>query len=97
VGPGQTIQVNFCVDGVTSLADAVAINITAVNATQPTFITAWPDGQSRPTASNLNLSDANPRANFAIVTLGSNCRIDFYNAFGSVNLLADLNGYFNPS
>ena len=80
--------------GVPSNAVAVAINLTGVGATQPTYITAWPGGLARPTTSNLNLAPGMAVPNLAIVRLGSAGDINFYNPSGSVHLLADVVGYF---
>jgi hypothetical protein len=33
--------------------EAVALNVTAVNATASTFITVWPTGATQPVVSNL--------------------------------------------
>jgi len=80
--------------GVPSNAVAVAINLTGVGATQPTYVTAWPGGLARPTTSNLNLAPGMAVPNLAIVRLGSAGDINFFNPTGSVHLLADVVGYF---
>ncbi len=80
--------------GVPAEAIAVAINLTAVDATIPTFVTAWPGGQDRPTTSNLNPVPGMAVPNLAIVRLGSAGNVNFFNNSGSVHLLADVVGYF---
>jgi hypothetical protein len=80
--------------GVPDGAIAVAINLTAVNATMGTYVTAWPGGQDRPTTSNLNPVPGMAVPNLAIVRLGNAGDVNFFNNSGSVDLLADVVGYF---
>ncbi len=80
--------------GVPADAVAVAINLTAVDATSPTYVTAWPGGQPRPTTSNLNPVPGMAVPNLAIIRLGSAGDVNFFNNSGSVNVLADVVGYF---
>jgi hypothetical protein len=97
LGAGQTLTVKVAgVAGVPTNATAVVVNLTAVGATRPTWLTAWPSGTARPTASNLNVSNANATPNLAIVPVGAGGAISLYNAAGSVNVLADLSGYLAP-
>lgn len=80
--------------GVPTEAVAVAINLTAVDATTATYITAWPGGQDQPATSNLNPVPGMAVPNLAIVRLGSGGDVNFYNNAGNVHLLADVVGYF---
>ena len=80
--------------GVPAEAVAVAVNLTAVDATTPTYVTAWPGGQARPLTSNLNPVPGMAVPNLAIIRLGSAGDVNFFNNTGSVNLLADVVGYF---
>ncbi|HET6910782.1 MAG TPA: Ig-like domain repeat protein [Mycobacteriales bacterium] len=96
VGAGQTVTLDLS-QAVPSSATAVALNVTAVNASTSTFVTVWPDGQSRPTASNLNVGVGQTIANLVIVQLGQGQKVDLFNQRGSLDLVADLGGYFDPS
>ncbi len=80
--------------GVPADAVAVAINLTAVDATAASFVTAWPGGQPRPLTSNLNPVPGMAVPNLAIVRLGTAGDVNFFNNSGTVNLLADVVGYF---
>ncbi|MEP7202895.1 MAG: DUF1501 domain-containing protein [Ilumatobacteraceae bacterium] len=80
--------------GVPADAVAVAINLTAVDATMGTYVTAWPGGQARPTTSNLNPVPGMAVPNLAIIRLGAAGDVNFYNNSGTVHLLADVVGYF---
>ena len=80
--------------GVPAEAVAVAINLTAVDATTATYVTAWPGGQTRPVASNLNPVPGMAVPNLAIIRLGTAGDVNFFNNTGNVHLLADVVGYF---
>jgi hypothetical protein len=75
--------------------DAVVLNVTATNVTAPTYITAWPDGTTRPVASNLNPAGGQTLPNRVIVKLGTGGRIDLFNAAGRADLIADVSGWFS--
>jgi hypothetical protein len=74
----------------------VTLNLTGVGATESTFVSAYPTGTTRSSASNLNLANASPTSNLVTVQLGTNRSIDLYNHNGSVHLIADLAGYYGP-
>jgi hypothetical protein len=96
VGPGATISLQVTgKDGVPSSGvTAVVLNVTAVNPTAGSYVTVYPDGQARPVASNLNFTAGETFPNLVVVPVGSNGKVDFYNSAGSVNLIADLAGYY---
>ena len=77
------------------LPSAVAVNITAVDATSDGYVTAWPDGAPRPLASTLNQQPGRAVANFAIVPVGTDGRIRFYTS-APVDLAVDLLGTWAP-
>jgi hypothetical protein len=97
-GPGQTRAVPFAplTGGVVPAGTtAVVLNLTAVNATNPTFLTVYPQGAVRPLASNLNVSNGSPVANLVTVQVGAiPGNLLVYNLAGRVNVIADLEGYF---
>jgi YVTN family beta-propeller protein len=77
-----------------STAQAYVLNATVVP--QPTlgFLTLWPDGQQRPTASTLNAKDGAITSNMAIVPT-TNGSIDAY-ANDLTQLILDISSYFAP-
>ena len=78
-------------------ASAVVLNVTATDAAAAGFVTVWPTGAARPTASNLNLERAGQTApNLVIVKLGTAGRVSMYTKSG-VQLIADVAGYFEPA
>ena len=95
VGADQTLDVQITgVGGVpnTGVA-AVVINLTATEAAAEGFVTAWPKGQPRPLASNLNLNGPGDTApNLAIIPIGDGGMISLYTQSGT-HLLGDVTGY----
>ncbi|MDX1620024.1 MAG: S8 family serine peptidase [Nitriliruptorales bacterium] len=73
---------------------AVAINVTAVNATRDSFLTVYPAGSSRPTASTVNFGKDDIIPNMAIAKLGRDGRVSIYNFAGPVDVVVDVMGYF---
>ncbi len=73
---------------------AVSLHLTVTGATSGGFITSWPAGSTRPVASSLNFATAQTIANTVMVSPGTGGVVDLYNGSpGSVQLIADLNGY----
>lgn len=73
---------------------AVVLNVTAANATEGTFVTAWPTGEPQPNTSNLNVQPATDTPNLVIATVGAGGMVSLANEFGAIHLLADVSGYF---
>ncbi|MHC3474816.1 N-acetylmuramoyl-L-alanine amidase [Streptomyces sp. 7R007] len=98
VGAGGTVSLQVTgKSGVPSSGvTAVVMNVTATNATKASHVIVYPDGVSRPNVSNLNFSAGENFPNLVIVPV-TNGKVDFYNASGSVDLLADISGYFSAS
>jgi hypothetical protein len=67
--------------------------VTVTGPTASSFLTVYPDGQSRPVVSNLNFGAGRTISNQVIVPV-VNGQIDFYNSSGNVQVIADLSGYF---
>ena len=73
---------------------AVVLNVTAAESLAPGFITAWPTGSPKPTASNLNVTGANQDiANLVSVAVGATGSVSLYTQPGG-DLIADLAGYY---
>ena len=76
-------------------AVALSLNMTAVDATLPTFLTVWATGETRPDASSLNPSPGQPPTPNAVTTdLSNGGEFDIYNLQGDVHVLADVVGYY---
>ena len=77
VGAGGTLNLTVTDRGgvPASGVSAVALNVTATEGTLPSFITVYPTGSGRPTASNLNTSANQTIANMVIVPVGTNGQV----------------------
>jgi hypothetical protein len=76
-------------------ASGVALNVTAIDATSPTYLTIWATGAARPNASHLNPSPGQPPTPNAVTTdLSAGGQFSVYNAIGTVNVLVDVIGYY---
>ncbi|WP_043667080.1 PKD domain-containing protein [Streptomyces xylophagus] len=96
VGPGGVVRLKVLgVGGIpTSGVTAVTMNVTDTNATASGYVTVYPDGTSRPTASDLDFTAGRTNPNLVTVKVGADGYVDLYNAHGDVDLVADTQGYF---
>ena len=79
-------------------ATAVALNATAVGATAPSFGTFYPADASLPGSSNLNYGPGQAATpNKVDVKLSADGKLAIFNKFGSVDMLADVTGYYTSS
>jgi hypothetical protein len=79
---------------------AVVFNLTAINPTVGTVLTAFAGGGSRPTASNLNVNANVALPNRVIVPVtcaAGACSVSIWNSVGKVNIAVDVDGYFSAS
>ena len=76
---------------------AVAVNLTTTKATTNGYVTGWPTGQPRPGTSNLNYVAGLNVPNMAIIPVGAGGKIDLYVNAGSLELVADVVGYFGAN
>jgi hypothetical protein len=96
VGAGSTIDLTVTgAGGVPSTGvEAVVLNVTATNPTAAGYVTAWPKGATQPVASNLNFAAGQTVPNRVIVKVGTGGKVSLYNPAGTVDLVADVNGWF---
>jgi hypothetical protein len=82
--------------GIPATAQAVSMNVTAVNATASGHLRIFPAGMPRPTASALNFGTGETRANNAVVPLGSGAALTLFSGqpVGTVHVVVDVNGWF---
>jgi hypothetical protein len=80
--------------GVPNDASAVAMNVTATDTTANSFLTVYPDGAAVPASSDINFNVGETIPNMVTTGIGADGGIDFYNHAGSVDVVADLFGYF---
>ncbi len=79
--------------GVPADADAVALNVTAVEAEQEGFVTVFPCGEDRPNASNLNVGDGATIAVGTFVRIGDDGEVCVHTS-ADTDLVVDVTGYF---
>lgn len=82
------------VGGVPTDARAVAVTVTAADASGAGYITAWPAGQPQPDASISNQNQSGTTvANMAILPVGAGGQISIY-TYGGAHVLVDIAGWF---
>jgi hypothetical protein len=96
VGSGATLDFTVAgVGGVPGNATAVVVNLTVTQPSAQTFVTAFPAGETRPTASNLNVAGGQTRPNLVVARVGAGGRVSLYNFNGDTHLVADVVGWFD--
>jgi len=99
LGSGTTVSLPVTGDGVVPLTagvTAVVLNVTADSQESGGWISVYPDGQSRPSTSRLSFPAWRVVSNLVTVPVVDG-RVDFYNNSGTVNVWADLVGYYTSS
>lgn len=97
VGPNQTIDLQVTGRGGVPASDvsSVVMNVTVTGASAGGFLTAYPSGTARPTASNLNFSPGQTVPNLVAVRVGADGKVRLTNSSaGTVHMIADVAGYF---
>ncbi len=74
-------------------ATAVAVNVTAVEPSNPGYFTVWPCGAARPTTSNVNFTRGGAVANGVVAPLGAGGTICIYSD-QAADVLVDVLGWF---
>ena len=78
-------------------ATGITANVTVVNPSAGSFLTVFPADVVRPNASNLNYSAGQaPVPNSVTVSLSADGKIGVYNNAGRVDVIIDINGYYEP-
>ena len=72
---------------------AVALNVTVTGTVDPGYLTVFPTGEARPTASNVNYDRRVTVANSVIAKLGSANQVTIYSSVPA-HVLVDVSGYF---
>jgi hypothetical protein len=97
VGPNGVIELAVAgVESVPANAVGVVLNITAAEGTEASYLTVYPSGTARPTASVLNVAPGSNLPNMITAKLGADGKLRIYNYAGSVHVVADVAGYLIP-
>lgn len=83
------------VGGVPAGAAALVANVTVADTTSGGYLTVWPSGQSRPTASDINWSPGKVVPNLVVVKIGSGGSISVFNSNGSTDVIVDVAGWYS--
>ena len=96
LGPGGVLPLQVGGQGgvPTSGVAAVVLNVTVTNPTAASFLTAYPSDLPRPNASSINFPAGFTGANLVTVPLHAGGVVDVYNAFGSVDVIGDVVGFY---
>ena len=78
-------------------ATAVVLNVTAVNGSAATYLTAFPTGQGVPLASSVNSPASRIIANLVTVPVGTSGQVSVYNSAGAIDVLLDVEGYYDTT
>lgn len=82
--------------GIPDDATSVSVTVTAVRPSQDGWVTLFPSGTSRPTASHLNYQAGEIRANGAVVKIGSNGKLNVWTR-SRLHLTVDVTGAWTPT
>ncbi|WP_035799240.1 PKD domain-containing protein [Kitasatospora mediocidica] len=97
LGPAATLPLQ--VTGQASVptnATAVVLNLTTTEATDSSYLAAYPSGTAFTGTSNLNFQPGRNTPNQVIVPVGPDGKVTIYNHSGSVHVIADVFGYYSP-
>jgi uncharacterized protein YkwD len=99
IGPGATVDVQVAGRGGVPIngAQAAVLNLTVTGTTASSYVSAYPAGEPRPNASNLNFSAGGTVANRAMVKLGAGGKVSLFNGAGSADLIIDVNGWYTDA
>jgi hypothetical protein len=98
IGAGATLTFNVDPPVLTTGVSAVVFNLTAIDPSVRTVLTAFTG--TRPEASNLNLEAHKAVPNRVIVPVtcsGGHCSVSIWNGAGSVNIAVDIDGWFTTA
>lgn len=93
LAPLQIREVQIPTSVIPANSAAAVVNLTAANAVQAGYMTAFPCGQAVPNASNVNFKQSEARAVGAIVGLGAGNRLCVI-ADTTVHVIVDVTGYY---
>lgn len=94
IGPGKKVDLQVTGRGgvPSSGVGSVVLNVTVVGPTAGSFLTLYPAGESRPTASSINFAKSWLGSNSVTVKVGSGGKVSVYNHAGSTDVVVDVAG-----
>jgi hypothetical protein len=96
LGANSTLQLQVVnvVGGVPPDATSAVLNITAIGGSTDSFLTVYPEGDPRPSTSNVNFDAHETIASLVVVGIHDG-GIDIWNHVGTADVVADLVGYYS--
>ena len=97
VAAGATVQIPVAGRGgvPASGVTAVVVNVIVTSPAVAGYVTAYPDGVTRPATSNLNFVGGQTVPNLVVVPVGADGMVDLFNGSGgTVALIADVFGFY---
>lgn len=76
---------------------AVMVRVGVLAPTAPTFLTLWPDGQTKPVQTMLSAGTGEDLSTTAVVDVGDNGKLAVFNNAGKAHVVVEVNGYFKSS
>ena len=76
---------------------AVVLNVTVTEPNAAGYLTAWPAGEARPLASNLNFIPGQTVPNLVVVKVGAGGKVSLFNSAGATHVVADVGGWYGAS
>ncbi len=96
VGGGRTASLQVTgAGGVPTDASTVVLNVTVTGASGGSFLTVYPSGVARPTASSLNFGKGWTGANSVTVKVGEDGKVNLFNSDSPVHVIVDVYGYYS--
>ena len=74
---------------------AVVLNVTVTQPTAQGFLTVYPNGATRPLASNLNFVANQTVPNLVVAKVGADGKVAVYNNAGSAHVVLDVVGWYS--
>jgi hypothetical protein len=74
---------------------AVALNVTVDKPTLPGFLSVWPTGEPQPFTASHTFVPGITIGNLVLAKVGAGGQVSIYDSAGSVNLIADVVGYYS--
>ncbi|KWV31422.1 hypothetical protein AWV63_17685 [Micromonospora rifamycinica] len=96
IGAGKKVDLQVAGRGgvPASGVGAVVLNVTVTGPTAASFLTAYPTGESRPTASSVNFAKDWLGSNNVTVKLGAGGQVSVFNNSGSTDVIVDVVGFY---
>ncbi|WP_172892445.1 choice-of-anchor D domain-containing protein [Micromonospora coxensis] len=96
IGPNGTVILQVTGRGgiPSSGVGAVVLNVTVTEPTSPSFLTVYPSGRAKPTASSLNFQKGWTRSNSVTVAVGTGGKVAVNNLTGYAHVIVDVLGFY---